>query len=174
MKVGNAIVTAKNIVIATGSSVTPLPGVEVDNGKGVIVDSTVSEKAIAYPTDNRLLEIARYQLVKAANAVGIKFKQTYAAEGKMLRNKAAGYAHAKQTRRLTRTLKRQRTILGIVIRETQRKLEKLQPTASSPLDKLIKGNKTKRSSMPCTPQKPNALVKAKRDSATSLVLKQGL
>ena len=32
--------TAKNIVIATGSSVTPLPGVEVDNDKGVIVDST--------------------------------------------------------------------------------------------------------------------------------------
>jgi dihydrolipoamide dehydrogenase len=32
--------TAKNIVVATGSSVTPLPGVEVDNAKGVIVDST--------------------------------------------------------------------------------------------------------------------------------------
>ncbi|GAA4772590.1 dihydrolipoyl dehydrogenase [Novosphingobium ginsenosidimutans] len=32
--------TAKNVVIATGSSVTPLPGVEVDNDKGVIVDST--------------------------------------------------------------------------------------------------------------------------------------
>lgn len=33
-------VTAKNIVIATGSSVTPLPGVEVDNDGGQIVDST--------------------------------------------------------------------------------------------------------------------------------------
>ena len=33
-------VTAKNIVIATGSSVTPLPGVEVDNAGGKIVDST--------------------------------------------------------------------------------------------------------------------------------------
>ncbi len=32
--------TAKNVVIATGSSVTPLPGVAVDNDKGVIVDST--------------------------------------------------------------------------------------------------------------------------------------
>ena len=32
--------TAKNVVIATGSSVTPLPGVDVDNDKGVIVDST--------------------------------------------------------------------------------------------------------------------------------------
>jgi dihydrolipoamide dehydrogenase len=32
--------TAKEIVIATGSSVTPLPGVEIDNDKGVVVDST--------------------------------------------------------------------------------------------------------------------------------------
>jgi len=32
--------TAKEVVIATGSSVTQLPGVEVDNDKGVIVDST--------------------------------------------------------------------------------------------------------------------------------------
>ncbi|GAO39507.1 dihydrolipoamide dehydrogenase [Sphingomonas changbaiensis NBRC 104936] len=40
VKVGDREVRAKNIVIATGSSVTPLPGVEVDNAKGVIVDST--------------------------------------------------------------------------------------------------------------------------------------
>jgi dihydrolipoamide dehydrogenase len=40
VKVGDRTVTAKNIVIATGSSVTPLPGVAVDNAKGRIVDST--------------------------------------------------------------------------------------------------------------------------------------
>ncbi len=40
VKVGDETVTAKDIVIATGSSVTPLPGVEVDNDKGVVVDST--------------------------------------------------------------------------------------------------------------------------------------
>jgi dihydrolipoamide dehydrogenase len=40
VEVAGKSVTAKNIVIATGSSVTPLPGVEVDNKKGVIVDST--------------------------------------------------------------------------------------------------------------------------------------
>ena len=38
--VGGETVTAKDIIIATGSSVTPLPGVEVDNAKGRIVDST--------------------------------------------------------------------------------------------------------------------------------------
>ena len=40
VEAGGQTVTAKDIVIATGSSVTPLPGVEVDNDKGIIVDST--------------------------------------------------------------------------------------------------------------------------------------
>jgi dihydrolipoamide dehydrogenase len=40
VEVGGKTVTAKNVVIATGSSVTPLPGVDVDNAGGVIVDST--------------------------------------------------------------------------------------------------------------------------------------
>jgi dihydrolipoamide dehydrogenase len=40
VEVGGNAYTAKNIVIATGSSVTPLPGVPVDNANGVIVDST--------------------------------------------------------------------------------------------------------------------------------------
>jgi dihydrolipoamide dehydrogenase len=40
IKVGEDQHTAKNIVIATGSSVTPLPGVEIDNERGIIVDST--------------------------------------------------------------------------------------------------------------------------------------
>ena len=40
VKVGDKVVSAKNILIATGSSVTPLPGVAVDNDGGIIVDST--------------------------------------------------------------------------------------------------------------------------------------
>jgi dihydrolipoamide dehydrogenase len=40
VEVAGKTYTAKEIVIATGSSVTPLPGVEVDNAKGIIVDST--------------------------------------------------------------------------------------------------------------------------------------
>ncbi|WP_373490641.1 dihydrolipoyl dehydrogenase [Parasphingorhabdus sp.] len=40
VKVGDKSYSAKNILIATGSSVMPLPGVEVDNDKHVVVDST--------------------------------------------------------------------------------------------------------------------------------------
>ena len=49
VKVGAETVTAKNVVIATGSSVTPLPGVEVDNAKFVVVDSTGALELPAVP-----------------------------------------------------------------------------------------------------------------------------
>lgn len=49
VKVGDDTVTAKDIVIATGSSVTPLPGVEVDNEKGIVVDSTGALSLPAVP-----------------------------------------------------------------------------------------------------------------------------
>ena len=89
----------------------------------VIVDTTVMEKAIAHPVDSRLLEIARHKVVSAAKRAGIALKQTFAKEGKELRRKAGGYAHAKQFRRLKKTVKRQRTVLGVVMREVQRKLD---------------------------------------------------
>ncbi len=47
VKVGDKTVTAKNVVIATGSSVTPLPGVEID--QKVVVDSTGALEQAAVP-----------------------------------------------------------------------------------------------------------------------------
>ncbi len=40
----------------------------------VIIDTTVQEKAIAHPTDSRLMEVARYQVVKAGRFAGIALK----------------------------------------------------------------------------------------------------
>jgi len=102
----------------------------------VIVDTTVQEKAIAFPTDSRLLEIARYQVAKAAKFAGITLKQTFAREGKALRRRAGGYAHAKQFRRLKRVLKRQRTVLGIVLREVGRKLATATTESPATLNRL--------------------------------------
>ena len=82
----------------------------------------MQSKAIAHPVASRLLEIARHKVISAAKRAGISCKQTYAKEGKTLRRKAGGYAHAKQFKRLRKTVKRQRTILGVVMREVQRKL----------------------------------------------------
>ncbi len=49
VKVGDATYGAKEVVIATGSSVTQLPGVEIDNAKGVVVDSTGGLELPAVP-----------------------------------------------------------------------------------------------------------------------------
>lgn len=88
----------------------------------VIVDTTVQEKAVAYPTDSRLLEVARAKVVQLAQRAGLRLKQTFEREGRSLRRRAGGYAHAKQFKRLRRVLKRQRTVLGRVLRDVQRRL----------------------------------------------------
>ena len=123
---------------ATIETAVAMEAVKPKDLERVIVDTTVQEKAIAHPTDSRLLEIARHKVVSAAKRAGICLKQTFAKEGKALRWRAGGYAHAKQFRRMRKVVKRQRTILGIVMREVQRKLQVLdfvpaQPKALSDL-----------------------------------------
>ena len=87
-----------------------------------IVDSTVQPKAVAYPTDSRLLEVARRKLVEIAKKAGLELKQTFAKEGKQLTRKASGYAHAKQFRRMRKPINRQRTIVGRLAREIERQI----------------------------------------------------
>jgi IS5 family transposase len=87
----------------------------------VVVDSTVQEKAVAHPTDSKLLETARSKLVAAAQEAGIELKQTFAKEGRLLRFKAGRYAHAKQFKRMRRVIKRQSTVVGRLVREIERK-----------------------------------------------------
>ncbi len=86
----------------------------------VVVDSTVQPKAIAHPTDSKLLETARQKLVEAAKDAGIDLKQTFAKEGRLLRFKAGRYAHAKQFKRMGRAIKRQRTIVARIARQMER------------------------------------------------------
>jgi IS5 family transposase len=115
----------EQLLIATIEAAVSSNAIKPAEFEKVIIDSTVMEKAIAHPTDSRLLEIARYQVVKTAKAAGVMLKQTYAKEAQQLRRKAGGYAHARQFNRLRKVVKRQRTILGIVLREIQRKLSEL-------------------------------------------------
>ena len=91
----------------------------------VIVDTTVQEKAIAHPTDARLLDVARQLVVRHGQRAGIALKMTYEREGRTLRRRAGGYAHAKQFKRLKTVLKRQRTILGVLVREVTRKMAQM-------------------------------------------------
>lgn len=90
--------------------------------QSVVVDTTVQPKAIAHPTDSRLLEVARQQLVHVAKAAGIVLKQTFAKEARQLTRKAGGYAHARQFRRLRKPINRQRTIVGKLSRQIAREV----------------------------------------------------
>ena len=99
----------------------------------VIVDSTVQEKAIAHPTDSKLLETARSKVVEAAKAAGIELTQTYAKEGQLLGYKAGRYAHARQFKRMRKTIKRQRTIVGRLQREVGRKMSLLSQAVQEAL-----------------------------------------
>ncbi len=87
----------------------------------VVLDTTVQPKAIAHPTDSRLLNRAREQLVSAAQKAGIALRQSYARVGKAAETQAGRYAHAKQFNRMRREIRKLRTWLGRVIRDVQRK-----------------------------------------------------
>ena len=103
----------------------------------VIVDSTVQSKAIAHPTDSRLLEVARTKLVEAAKAMDVDLKQTYAKEGKILSHKAGRYAHARQYKRMHRTIQRQRIIVGRLQREIERKVTVLSQAVKEALNPAL-------------------------------------
>jgi IS5 family transposase len=90
--------------------------------RAVIVDTTVQEKAITFPTDAKLMHRARERLVTLAKKHGIGLRQSYARVGKFALIKHQRYAHAKQFKRANRALKRLRTMLGAVIRDITRKL----------------------------------------------------
>ncbi len=62
----------------------------------VIVDATVQEKAITYPTDAKLMHRARERLVRLAKKHGIRLRQSYARLGKWALIQQQRYAHARQ------------------------------------------------------------------------------
>jgi IS5 family transposase len=88
----------------------------------IIVDTTVQEKAITFPTDAKLLNRAREKLVKLAKKHGLKLRQGYPRVGKRALIKHQRYRHAKQFKRAGRELRRLRTLLGRVIRDIDRQV----------------------------------------------------
>jgi transposase, IS5 family len=87
----------------------------------VIVDTTVQPKAVAFPTDAKLMHRARELLVRLARKHGVVLRQSYARVGKRALMAYQRYAHAKQFRRANRALRSVRTYLGRVLRDAMRK-----------------------------------------------------
>ncbi|WP_310611429.1 IS5 family transposase [Limnohabitans sp.] len=112
----------EELLAKTVETAVSMKAIPVKSFERVIVDTTVQEKAIAHPTDSRLLDIARAKLVQFAKRNALSIKQTFEREGRQHKRKAAGYAHAKQFKRMHKVIRRQRTIVGKLIRDIERHL----------------------------------------------------
>jgi len=112
----------EELLSATIQTAVDVGDIKKKEFKRVVLYTTVQEKTIAYSVDSRWLEIARREVVAAATRFDIVLKQTFPAEGNTLQRQAGGYARAKQFKRLRRVIKRERTLLGILIRQARRKM----------------------------------------------------
>lgn len=87
----------------------------------VHVDTTVQEKAIAFPTDARLYHKARQALVRAAQRAGIRLRQSTVRLSKWALAQQSRYAQAKQWKRARKQTRKLRTYLGRVLRDLRRR-----------------------------------------------------
>jgi IS5 family transposase len=88
----------------------------------VIVDTTVEPKNVTFPTDAKLINRAREKLVKLAKRLGVDLRQSYVRVGKLALIKHQRYAHAKQFKRASRSLRKLKTYLGRTIRDIGRQI----------------------------------------------------
>lgn len=97
--------------------------VEVAELKKIVVDTTVQEKAVAFPTDSRLYYKAVQALGKVAKKAGIKLRQSFVRISKQKLFKQSRYSHAKQMKKARACQKKLQTFLGRLIRDIQRKID---------------------------------------------------
>ena len=93
----------------------------------VIIDTTVQEKAIAFPTNARLYYKMREKLVRAAAARGIERRKNYRRLAKKALSQQSGYSRAKQLRRAAGMTRQLKTYLGRVHRDIVRKAGQIDP-----------------------------------------------
>jgi transposase, IS5 family len=102
------------------------------------IDTTVQEKAIAFPTDARLYHKMRAALVRRAQSLGIRLRQNYRFKGKKLLARQGRYAAARQMKRAARMTRQLKTILGRVVRDIERKAGKIHgQIGDEPLRELV-------------------------------------
>src|SRR5450432_2862198 len=128
----------EKLLEATLHTALAMKAVRPQEFQQVNVDTTVQEKAIAFPTDVRLYHKMRVALVRRAKSLGLVLRQSYRFQGKRMLAKQGRYAHARQMKRAAKITRQLQTILGRVVRDIERKADKLQgQIADGPLGELI-------------------------------------
>lgn len=103
----------------------------------VCVDSTVMEKAIAFPTDSALLLKLLGKMIAFMKEHRLSIRQSYARNAPRLAQKIGRYAHAKQYKRMRRSLKKLLTLTGRVQRELKRQLRTLNTGTQQHAQELV-------------------------------------
>ena len=94
---------------------------KIDQATEVIVDTTVQEKNITFPTDTKLAIKIIEKTLKVADKLDIKLKQTFAKELKGLKIKIRFSQHPRRRKEARKAQKRIKTIAGTLVREVDRK-----------------------------------------------------
>ena len=103
--------------MATIKAVRKLGMLKAASTDWLIVDMTVMLKAVAHPTDSRLLEKSRQHLVKLLEDNSLILLQSYTREAPRIAKQIGRFAHAKQYRRMMRWLRTLKSVLGRVYRD---------------------------------------------------------
>jgi IS5 family transposase len=97
--------------------------ISIKNLSDVIVDTTVMEKNIAYPTDARLYFKMIEKMIKMARRTGVAYRQSYKHVTKSLLAEVGRHLHAKQMKRAKKKIKKLKTILRRVYIDIRRRLQ---------------------------------------------------
>jgi len=92
--------------------------------KEVVIDTTVQEKNITYPTDVKLHKKIIDKSVKIAEKEGIKLRQSYKRISKQLLIDQRGINNPKGKKKARKSARKLKTIAGRLTRELKRKLSK--------------------------------------------------
>ena len=91
--------------------------------KEVLIDTTVQEKNITYPTDGKLAIKMIHHLHKIAKKEQLNLRRTFVKEIKEHRINLRFFKHPKKIKKARASIKRLRTIVGILIRDISRILQ---------------------------------------------------
>ena len=91
--------------------------------KQVLIDTTVQEKNITYPTDGKLAIKMIHHLHKIAKKEQLNLRRTFVKEIKEHRINLRFFKHPKKIKKARASIKRLRTIVGILIRDISRILQ---------------------------------------------------
>jgi len=113
---------AEELLKETITTALRMKAVKVRELENLNVDTTVQEKAITYPTDSKLYNKLRSNLVTLAKSHKVQLRQSYVRVGRQALVQANRYFHARQYKRARREVRRLKSYLRRTASDIRRKI----------------------------------------------------